>query len=234
VGFEALVRWQHPDLGLVLPDEFIPVAEETGLVIPMGRFVLERACHDLVAFRERSGRPALTMSVNVSTTQLVRGPILDDVAAALARSGLEPGALRLEITESVLIDGATPALHALGAVKALGVSISLDDFGTGYSSLAYIGKLPIDEVKIDRSFILELGEANGAAVVRGIIGLAKALGHLVVAEGIETPEQLERLQADACDVAQGYLLGRPGPAEDVLGTFAGAPVPVPAAHRTRR
>jgi diguanylate cyclase (GGDEF)-like protein len=216
VGFEALVRWIHPDLGMVLPDEFIPIAEESGLVIPMGRWVLEQACVDLVHFRTELAEPTLTMAINVSTTQLVRGQLVDDVTAILQQTGLPPDALCLEITESVLLDGATPAMRALGALKSMGIHISIDDFGTGYSSLAYIGKLPIDELKIDRSFIVDLADENGAAVVRGIIGLAKALGHHVVAEGIETTDQLAQLQADACDVAQGFLLGRPVPADEAV------------------
>jgi diguanylate cyclase (GGDEF)-like protein len=216
VGFEALVRWHHPDFGLMLPAEFIPVAEETGLINPMGARVLARACADLRVFQEHSGNESLTVAVNVSARQLVRGTIVDDVADALIETGLPAHAVCLEITESVLLEGVAPAIRALGALKSLGVRISIDDFGTGYSSLSYIGKLPIDELKIDRAFVVDLADEHGAALVRGIIGLAKALGHLVVAEGIETPEQLALLEADACDVAQGYLLGRPVPADTIL------------------
>jgi EAL domain-containing protein (putative c-di-GMP-specific phosphodiesterase class I) len=156
----------------------------------------------------------------VSARQLVRGTIVDDVAAAVVSSGLPEGALCLEITESVLLEGLTPAIRTLGALKSLGVRISVDDFGTGYSSLSYIGKLPIDELKIDRSFVVDLADNAGAALVKGIIGLAKALGHHVVAEGIETPEQLARLEEDACDVAQGFLLGRPVPAARISELLA--------------
>jgi EAL domain-containing protein (putative c-di-GMP-specific phosphodiesterase class I) len=216
VGFEALVRWHHPEFGLMLPGEFIPVAEETGLVNPMGAFVLERACRDLARFREHAADDGLSVAVNVSARQLIRGTIVDDVAAALAAAGLAADALCLEITESVLLEGVAPAIRTLGALKTIGVRISIDDFGTGYSSLSYIGKLPIDELKIDRSFVVDLHDEGGAALVRGIIGLAKALGHHVVAEGIETLQQLELLEAGACDVAQGYLLGRPVPAENIL------------------
>jgi diguanylate cyclase (GGDEF)-like protein len=220
VGFEALVRWHHPEFGLMLPDEFIPVAEETGLINPMGRWVLNQSCADLMTFRERSGNDALTVAVNVSARQLVRGTIVDDVAEAVSSSGLPEGALCLEITESVLLEGVTPAIRTLGSLRSLGVRISVDDFGTGYSSLSYIGKLPIDELKIDRSFVVDLADQSGAALVRGIIGLAKALGHHVVAEGIETPEQLALLEAGACDVAQGFLLGRPVPAQHVEDLLA--------------
>jgi diguanylate cyclase (GGDEF)-like protein len=216
VGFEALVRWHHPEFGLMLPAEFIPVAEETGLINPMGARVLARACRDLQMFRQHAEDESLTVAVNVSARQLVRGTIVDDVAEALNEAELPPDALCLEITESVLLEGVAPAIRALGALKSIGVRISIDDFGTGYSSLAYIGKLPIDELKIDRSFVVDLGDESGAALVRGIIGLAKALGHHVVAEGVETPEQLTGLEADGCDVAQGYLLGRPVPAETIL------------------
>jgi diguanylate cyclase (GGDEF)-like protein len=216
VGFEALVRWHHPEFGLVLPDEFIPVAEESGLITPLGRWVLRQACADLGAFRDRAGLDSLGVAVNVSGVQLVRGTIVEDVADVLAETGLPPAHLCLEITESVLLEGLNAASRTLGALKGLGVRISVDDFGTGYSSLSYIGKLPIDELKIDRAFVVDLADASGAALVRGIIGLAKALGHEVVAEGVETPEQLQQLEADACDMAQGYLLGRPVAAGEIL------------------
>jgi diguanylate cyclase (GGDEF)-like protein len=216
VGFEALVRWHHPELGLVMPDEFIPVAEESGLITPLGRWVLHQACADLTAFHQRAGVDTLGVAVNVSGAQLVRGTIVDDVAEVLAASDLCPERLCLEITESVLLEGLTAASRTLGALKELGVRISVDDFGTGYSSLSYIGKLPIDELKIDRAFVIDLADTSGAALVRGIIGLAQALGHEVVAEGVETHEQLEQLEADACDMAQGYLLGRPVPADQIL------------------
>jgi diguanylate cyclase (GGDEF)-like protein len=216
VGVEALVRWCHPNVGVVLPGDFIPIAEETGLIVPLGRWVLEQACRDLVKFRELAPDCAeLTMAVNVSAAQLSRGDLGPDVENALTLAGLSPDALCLELTESILVEGITPTLDTLHALKAIGVRLSIDDFGTGYSSLSYVGRLPIDELKIDRSFIAGLDEDNGAAIVEGIVGLAKALGHDVVAEGIETVEQLRRLRAHGCELAQGFLFSQPLPAEEL-------------------
>jgi diguanylate cyclase (GGDEF)-like protein len=217
VGLEALVRWCHPTVGVVLPGDFIPIAEETGLIVPLGRWVLEQACRDLVKFRELSPECAdLTMAVNVSAAQLSRGDLGPDVENALTLAGLPAEALCLELTESILVEGITPTLDTLHALKEIGVRLSIDDFGTGYSSLSYIGRLPIDELKIDRSFIAGLDDDNGVAIVEGIIGLAKALGHDVVAEGIETAEQLDRLRAHDCDMAQGFLFSHPVPADEIV------------------
>src|SRR5690606_24518309 len=216
VGIEALVRWSHPTAGVVLPGDFIPIAEETGLIVPLGRWVLEQACRDLVKFRELHPDLAhLTMSVNVSAAQLSRGDLGPDVQSALELAGLPPDALCLELTESILVEGVAPTLDTLHALKGIGVRLSIDDFGTGYSSLSYLGRLPIDEVKIDRSFIVGLERDDGAAIVEGIIGLARALGHDVVAEGIETDGQLDRLRAQRCDMAQGFLFSRPLPADEL-------------------
>jgi diguanylate cyclase (GGDEF)-like protein len=217
VGFEALVRWHHPVLGQVLPGEFIPIAEETGLIVPLGAWVLEQACRDLTAFRGVSAACSeLEVSVNVSAVQLSRGDLSHDVEQALSATPLPAEALVLELTESILVEGISPTLESLKSLKTVGVRLSIDDFGTGYSSLSYIGRLPIDEVKIDRSFIVDLVNHEGTALVAGIIGLAQAIGHTVVAEGIETVEQLDALRGHGCDQAQGYLLGRPQTADDIL------------------
>ncbi len=220
VGVEALVRWRHPELGLVLPVDFIGVAEESGLIDSLGRWVLERACGELRELRVALGDPTLTMSVNVSTPQLVRGSMVADAVAALDRAGVEGAGLCIEITESILLEAVAAAVENLEALKATGVRISVDDFGTGYSSLAYIGRLPIDELKIDRSFVAEMDGERGAALVRGIVSLAKALGYTVVAEGVETASQLHALTADGCDLAQGWYLGRPAPLVDLLPQLA--------------
>jgi diguanylate cyclase (GGDEF)-like protein len=226
IGLEALVRWGHPTLGVIQPADFIPIAEETGLIVPLGRWVLEQACRDLVKFRELDPcYTDLTMSVNVSAVQLSRGDLRPDVEDVLSLTGLPARAICLELTESILVEGITPTLETLHSLKEIGVRLSIDDFGTGYSSLSYIGSLPIDEIKIDRSFVVEMGGENGAAIVEGIIGLARALGHDVVAEGIETPEQLDRLRRHDCDVAQGFLLGRPAPAHEIADLLSSVIAP---------
>jgi diguanylate cyclase (GGDEF)-like protein len=220
VGLEALVRWQHPGLGMVFPDEFIPVAEETNLILPLGTWVLHQACTDLVDFRKAAPREGgLVMAVNVSAHQLSRGDLVGDVRSALDASGLPPEALSLEITESILIEGVSPTTDMLAELKEIGVRLSIDDFGTGYSSLSYIAKLPVDEIKIDRTFLVELDEGGGA-LIQGIIGLARSLGHEVVAEGIETEDQLQHLLEHGCELGQGYLLARPEPKEQVMVRLA--------------
>jgi diguanylate cyclase (GGDEF)-like protein len=215
VGLEALVRWDHPGLGVVYPTEFIPIAEETRLIVPLGTWVLQQSCADLARFRAiHPDYEALTIAVNVSAYQLARGDLVADVRDALEASGLAPGALTLEMTESVLIEGVSPTLDMLLALKDLGVRLSIDDFGTGYSSLSYIARLPVDEIKIDRSFLVDL-ESGGGELVAGVISLAHAIGHEVVAEGIETEGQLEHLREHGCELGQGYLLAYPEAADKV-------------------
>lgn len=206
VGLEALVRWKHPERGLVQPSEFIPVAEETGLILGCGAAVLAEACTHVARWNERHpGRPPLAVSVNLSAHQLLSGGLGGLVAGALERSGLEPRLLCLEITETVLMADAGASRAALEGLKDLGVMLALDDFGTGYSSLAYLRGFPVDVLKIDRSFVLGLGEsAQDTAIVASVIALAHALGLRAVAEGVETSEQAARLQELGCDLAQGY------------------------------
>ena len=216
VGFEALVRWQHPTRGLVPPMAFIPLAEETGLIVPLGRWVLETACRQAARWRRSRpaapGNPALFVSVNLSARQFMAADLVDDVAAILAETGLEPGALELEITESVVMDQSETGIRVLRELRDHGVRLVLDDFGTGYSSLAYLKHLPLDTIKIDRSFVAGIEEIADRSIVDAVIALAHGLGIGVVAEGIETARQAERLRELGCTLGQGYLFSRPMPA----------------------
>jgi diguanylate cyclase (GGDEF)-like protein/PAS domain S-box-containing protein len=209
VGAEALLRWQHPDRGLLSPAEFIPVAEQTGLIVPIGNWVLGEACRQLARWRRRRA-PGLTVSVNVSAVQLAQQDLPRTVADVLAREALDPSALWLEITESVLMDDPESVVGVLTALKDLGIRLAIDDFGTGYSSLSYLRHFPVDALKIDRSFVRGLGhDDDDDATVRLIIHLARNLGLVVVAEGVETDEQLEELISLECDRAQGFYFARP-------------------------
>ncbi|EWY36063.1 hypothetical protein N825_30110 [Skermanella stibiiresistens SB22] len=211
-GMEALVRWFHPTRGLVPPDEFIPLAEEIGMIVPIGEWVLRTACRDAVELRRR-GMP-LHLSVNLSMRQFREVDLVERIASIIKETGLQPAALELELTESILMTEAASAIAALNEIKGLGVSLSIDDFGTGYSSLSYLTKLPIDILKIDRSFIQHCGhDGNSATVVSAIINLAAQLGHIVVAEGVETVAQLAFLRERNCSRIQGYLIGKPVPIE---------------------
>jgi diguanylate cyclase (GGDEF)-like protein len=216
---EALVRWEHPERGLVLPTEFVPVAEESGLILPLGRWVLVEACRQLAAWRA-AGRTELRVTVNLSARQFSDPDLTAVVAEALARAGLPGDALWLEITESVLMEEVEAAADTLLALKRLGVHLSVDDFGTGYSSLSYLKQFPVDVLKIDRSFIDGLGtDPEDGAIVLAIVSLARALRLEVVAEGVEHLHQLEALQRLGCNAVQGFLLARPVPA-DRLPEFA--------------
>jgi diguanylate cyclase (GGDEF)-like protein/PAS domain S-box-containing protein len=218
LGVEALVRWQHPDRGLLSPAEFIDVAEQTQLIVPLGGWVMREACRQAALWTALGGSAAtLKMCVNVSALQLSRPDLLDVVASALKTSGLNPASLCLEITESVLMTDVESCLHALLALKMLGVGIAVDDFGTGYSSLAYLSRFPIDVLKIDKGFVDPLGQGDRRAesIVRAIIDLSRALDVQSLAEGVETIEQVADLKAAGCEAAQGYYFARPGFSEDV-------------------
>jgi len=209
-GAEALVRWQHPTRGLVAPGHFVPLAEETGHVVALGRWVLETACREAAAWPAPAGGAAPSISVNVSGRQLAEPSLLDDVTRALAQSGLPPARLTLEVTETVLMRDTAQALAALHALKALGVRLAVDDFGTGYSSLSYLRQFPVDVLKIDKSFVD--GVARGghdAALARTIVALAEMLGLRTVAEGVEHEAQRDALGALGCALGQGYLFARP-------------------------
>ncbi len=205
-GFEALVRWQRPDFGLVMPNDFVPLAERTGLIVPIGKFVLERACLDTAVLRRHF--PA-KVSVNVSGRQF-SGPLLvEHVRQALSAASLEPEALRLEVTETAVMHDPDAALDAMQRLRAMGVGLKLDDFGAGYSSLSYLQRFPFDTLKIDRAFVLRMDVPEGLAMVRTIIGLARSLGLDVVAEGIESRQQADQLRGMGCRYGQGYWFSRP-------------------------
>ncbi len=209
-GCEALVRWHHRTRGTIPPGSFIPLAEETKLVVPLGEWVLREACREAATWE----RP-MRVSVNVSAIQFRQAGLVQSVVGALAASGLPPERLELEITETVLINEGE-ALKTLHQLRALGVRIALDDFGTGYSSLSYLRRFPFDKIKIDRSFVKEIDNPDTAAIVRAMVGLGSRLGIAITAEGVETQAQLDQVRAEGCTEAQGYLISRPGPARDVL------------------
>ena len=207
-GIEALIRWRSPSRGVVQPDDFIPLLEETGLITEIGRWVLQRACAQGALWRE-AGHP-IGMAINVSARQLDNDEIVTDVQYALSRSGLDPGALTIEITETTLMHNVEETARRLAAVKELGVRVAIDDFGTGYSSLAHLRRFPVDALKIDRSFITGLADnLEGEALIRTLVQLGKALSIETVAEGIEQPDELSLLRAEDCDRGQGFLFARP-------------------------
>ena len=227
-GMEALVRWQHPDRGLLGPGEFVALAEETGLIIPLGAWVLHEACRHAVRWqRDRpAGRP-LILRVNVSARQLAAEHFPQTVSEVIAATNIDPGLLCLEVTESVLIDDPEASIRTLSELRSLGVQLAIDDFGTGYSSLEYLRRLPVNCVKVDRSFVSGLPESTeDAAIVTAVIELGHALGLSVTAEGVETRDQFESLRAAGCDKAQGFLFYRPEPVEVLDRLLApGSPAP---------
>jgi EAL domain-containing protein (putative c-di-GMP-specific phosphodiesterase class I) len=220
VGCEALIRWQHPTRGMVSPLDFIPLAEEIGLIVPIGEWVMRQACRDAVTW------PApLSVAVNVSPAQFKSERLVEMVMSALSSSGLPATRLEVEITEGVLLQQNDKTLQTLHRLRELGVRVSMDDFGTGYSSLSYLRSFPFDKIKIDRSFISDLsGKRDGEAIIRAIAGLGKSLGMTTVAEGVETADQMERIRAEGCTDVQGYLISKPVSASEVL-TFLSADLP---------
>ncbi|MGZ4399091.1 MAG: putative bifunctional diguanylate cyclase/phosphodiesterase, partial [Gaiellaceae bacterium] len=211
-GVEALVRWAHPERGLVQPDEFIPTAQETGLIKPLTRFVLDRALEQIVAWRERG--LTLTVSVNLAARNLIDASFPDEVASLLEKWQLEPGSLELEITESAVLDDPFRTRVVLERLHAMGIRLSIDDFGTGYSSLVYLKELPVSEIKIDRSFVLNMHRSgDDRVIVQSTIDLGRNLGLDVVAEGVETQTAWDHLRTMGCQIAQGYFFGRPMPAD---------------------
>jgi EAL domain-containing protein (putative c-di-GMP-specific phosphodiesterase class I) len=216
-GLEALVRWEHPERGLLAPSEFVPIAEESGLVVPMGEFVLEEACRWAVGWRE--GNPQahpLVMSVNLSARQLARPDLAETVEGVLGKTGLEPSRLSLDVTETAYISVLEERSAALEHLKRLGVGVSIDDFGVGQSSLSYLKRLPADTLKIDRSFVGGVGDGlEDTAIVRMVVELAHTLGMKVVAEGVEGRAQAALLAEMECDFAQGYHFSRPLPPDAV-------------------
>jgi len=212
IGAEALVRWQHPGRGLVSPAEFIPLAEETGLIIPLGRWVLETACAQLARWASAAATAPLTLAVNVSARQFRQVDFVDQVLAALGHAGANPQRLKLELTESLLLDNVEDVVAKMTALKAKGVGFSLDDFGTGYSSLSYLKRLPLDQLKIDQSFVRDVfTDINDAAIAQAIIALSQTMGLSVIAEGVETEEQRDFLSRQGCQAYQGFLFSKPLP-----------------------
>jgi diguanylate cyclase len=232
VGTEALVRWQHPTRGLLPPSEFITAAEQSGLIIALGAWVVRTACLQTAQWQaEDPDRAPLTVAVNLSPRQLVDRTLVATVAEALHESGLDASSLCLEITEGSVIKDFEQTMPVLNALRTLGVSLALDDFGTGYSSLSYLKQLPVNSVKIDRSFVNDLGsDSPNSQIVLAIVDLAHALGMSVTAEGAETHLQLETLKAMHSDHAQGFLLGRPMPSDsltDLVAPEPSRPTPMP-------
>lgn len=217
VGFETLMRWNHPQRGIIPPNEFIPVSEETGLIVPLTLWILRTACHQLVKWQNESvANKPLMMSVNLSGKHFAHADLVDQIRGILEETQVNPRSLKLELTESAIMENAETAIAMLAEIRELGVQISIDDFGTGYSSLSYLHRFPIDMLKVDRSFVsaMEDGTENGE-IVRTVIALAKTLGLSVVAEGIETIHQLHQLRVLGCEFGQGYLFSRPVPVDEV-------------------
>jgi diguanylate cyclase (GGDEF)-like protein len=220
VGAEALLRWRHPEDGLVPPSQFIRVAEETGLIVPIGDWVLDTACAQNARW-QAEGYPRIVVAVNLSARQFHHDDMAEVVRRALRRHGLKAGWLELELTESVLMKNVSDAAATLAELSALGVRLALDDFGTGYSSLAYLKRFPFHKLKIDQSFVRDISrDADDAAIVRAVIAMAQGLGLRVIAEGVETREQRDFLRAHGCDELQGHLLGKPMPAEAFTALLA--------------
>jgi len=215
VGVEALIRWNSPQRGLVAPGVFIPLAEESGLIIPIGDWVLREACRQVAEWRSSGACTELRVAVNVSAVQFLRGNVEDSVLAALEGAGLEPEALELELTESVLVS--EPVLKVVHRLKGLGIGFSLDDFGTGYSSLSYLQRFPIDRLKIDRSFVRDMAaDVEDAELVRAIIQMARALNLKTIAEGIEDEVTAKHLRLHHCDEGQGFHFAKPLPETELV------------------
>jgi EAL domain-containing protein (putative c-di-GMP-specific phosphodiesterase class I) len=214
-GAEALLRWRHPWRNTLPPNEFIPLAEETGLILPLGKWALDTACEQIAAWAGQQQAARLTVSINISARQFHQPDFVGQVLSALERTGANPRNLRLELTESMLLENIEEVIGKMTELKAHGLRFSLDDFGTGYSSLAYLKRLPLDQLKIDRSFIRDiLTDESSAAIAQTIVSLSRAMGLPVIAEGVETEEQREFLTRIGCHCFQGYLFSRPLPLEE--------------------
>ena len=220
LGAEALVRWQHPVRGLVPPGLFIGLAEETGLILQLGQWVLQQACQQLQQWASQPETADWTMAVNVSSLQFAQDDLVKCVTRAIRQSGINPTRLKLELTESMLVGDVQDVIAKMRSLKALGVSFSLDDFGTGYSSLSYLKRLPMDQLKIDQSFVRDLqNDPDDAVISQAIVSLGHSLGMQVIAEGVECAGQRDYLAAIGCDAFQGYFFGRPVAAADLLQNF---------------
>ncbi|HTJ95840.1 MAG TPA: EAL domain-containing protein, partial [Rhodocyclaceae bacterium] len=225
-GFEALLRWQHPEMGMINPADFIPLAEDTGLIIPIGEWVLRTACQQAKAWQD-TYHTDLTMSVNLSGRQLKEDDIVEKILLIVAESGVSPHLIKLELTESVLMERAETVIGKLEQLHSAGIGIAIDDFGTGYSSMAYLKRFPVSYLKIDRSFVQDIpGDTEDAAISRAIIAMAHSLKLTTIAEGVETEEQMAFLRDHGCHIAQGYLIGKPLLAEEAESQFV-RPLPSP-------
>lgn len=234
-AFEALLRWRHPTRGLVPPNQFVPLAEESGLIVPIGAWALRQACADLASLR-REGRPRLRMAVNISPVQFSTEGLETAVRDALDASGLDGSALELEITESTLMNSLERTQNSLAALRDMGVRLAIDDFGTGYSSLSYLANFPVQALKVDRSFVSKIETGKGSALLAGaIVAMAHSLGLDVVAEGVETPAQQRRLSELGCELLQGYLFSPAVPIEELRGVVERieATPPLPFANSRR-
>ncbi len=222
-GAETLLRWLHPQRGMIPPGKFIPVAEETGLIEPIGDWVLKTACAQLVAWAAHPRTANLTLSVNVSASQFRQPDFVQQVTGIVERSGIQPSRLKLELTESMLVNDIEDVIRKMTALQALGVGFSLDDFGTGFSSLSYLKRLPLDQLKIDQSFVRGLpGDTSDMAIVRTLVSLGESLGLTVIAEGVETEEQRDWLHDNGCHSYQGYLFGKPVPVDQFEALVLGS------------
>lgn len=214
LGAEVLLRWQHPKRGLIPPNRFIPMAEETGLIVPIGEWVLKTACSQLKAWSTDPGKAHLTLAVNISATQLLQPDFVPLVLGIVERSGIEPSRLKLELTESMLVKDIEDVIQKMTALKTNGLTFSLDDFGTGFSSLNYLKRLPLDQLKIDQSFVRDvLTDKSDKAIARTLIAMSDSLGLSVIAEGVETESQRGWLRDNGCNLYQGYLFGKPMPVD---------------------
>jgi EAL domain-containing protein (putative c-di-GMP-specific phosphodiesterase class I) len=229
-GIECLLRWQHPKLGIVLPDQLVPLAEETGLIVPIGKWALRTACLQARAWTAQ-GLP-LRIAVNLSARQFMSPTLLEDVTGIIAETGISERLIEFEVTESMMMRDPEEAVKLLRSLKAVGVRLTIDDFGTGYSSLAYLKRLPIDCVKIDASFIRGIPvDASDVAITETVIAMSRGLGLRVVAEGVETRDQMRFLEARGCDEMQGYYFARPMPADQLAAYLRQESVSDDAAQR---
>jgi EAL domain-containing protein (putative c-di-GMP-specific phosphodiesterase class I) len=215
LGAEVLLRWDHPERGLVSPLQFIPLAEETGLIVPIGLWVLQTACAQLKEWQNDASTRYLTLAVNVSAKQFRQADFVAQAQRVLLESGAQPSHLKLELTESIVFENVEDTISTMHEIKALGVSFSMDDFGTGYSSLQYLKRLPLDQIKIDQSFVRDIAtDPNDAAIVQTIIAMTETLRLYVIAEGVETEAQREFLELCGCHAFQGYLFSKPVPLDE--------------------
>ncbi len=233
IGAEALLRWDHPQRGMILPGKFISLAEETGLIVPIGDWVLRKACTQLAEWAGHPRTAALTLSVNVSASQFRQPDFVPQVLDIVQRSGIDPSRLKLELTESLLVKDMDEVVRKMAELRARGLALSLDDFGTGYSSLNYLKRLPIDQLKIDQSFVRDLlNDPNDMAIVRTLVSLGQSLNLMLIAEGVETAEQLAWLRENGCPAYQGFLFSKPLPI-DLFEKLVATPPSMPAAQGPR-